>query len=164
MDFEQIKYSVEERIATITLNRPDMLNAWTPIMMDELIRAMNLADKDDDVRVVIVTGSGRAFCAGADLSGDGLRIARKDGKAPSQRRDTAGQVALRIFDMKKPVIAAINGHAVGVGITMTLAMDIRFVAEEATKIGFILTKGDLSRRGAAPISFLKLLESPGPPN
>ena len=157
MDFEQIKYSVEERIATITLNRPDMLNAWTPIMMDELIRAMNLADKDDDVRVVIVTGSGRAFCAGADLSGDGLRIARKDGKAPSQRRDTAGQVALRIFDMKKPVIAAINGHAVGVGITMTLAMDIRFVAEEATKIGFIFNKRGLVPEGCSTYFLPKII-------
>jgi len=145
MDFEQIRYSVEERIATITLDRPDRLNAWTPIMMDELIRAMDLADRDDDVRVVIVTGSGRAFCAGADLSGDGLSTVGKDGQTPSKHRDTAGQVTLRIFDMKKPVIAAINGHAVGVGITMTLAMDIRFVAKEATKIGFIF-----NRRGLVP--------------
>ena len=157
MDFEQIEYSVEERIATITLNRPDRLNAWTQIMMDELIRAMNLADSDDDVRVVIVTGAGRAFCAGADLSGDGLRIAGKEGKAPPKRRDTAGQVTLRIFDMKKPVIAAINGHAVGVGITMTLAMDIRFVAEEATKIGFIFNKRGLVPEGCSTYFLPKIV-------
>ncbi len=153
MDFKQIKYSVEERIATITLNRPDKLNAWTPVMMDELIQAMNLADSDDDVRVVIVTGSGRAFCAGADLSGDGLRIAG----APSKHRDTAGQVTLRIFDMKKPVIAAINGHAVGVGITMTLAMDICFVAKEATKIGFIFNKRGLVPEGCSTYFLPKIV-------
>lgn len=157
MDFKQIKYSVEERIATITLNRPDKLNAWTSVMMDELIQAMNLADSDDDVRVVIVTGSGRAFCAGADLSGDGLRIAGKDGEAPLKHRDTAGQVTLRIFDMKKPVIAAINGHAVGVGITMTLAMDIRFVAKEATKIGFIFNKRGLVPEGCSTYFLPKIV-------
>ena len=95
---------------------------------------VNLADNDDDVRVVIVTGAGRAFCAGADLSGGGFGLSGREGDPSSVPRDTAGQATLKIFDMKKPVIAAINGHAVGVGITMTLAMDIRFVAEEATKI------------------------------
>ena len=149
MDFEQIKYEVEDRIATITLNRPDNLNAWTIIMMRELIQAMDLADNDDDVRVVIVTGAGRAFCAGADLSGGGFGVSGRDGDTSSVPRDTAGQATLKIFDMKKPVIAAINGHAVGVGITMTLAMDIRFVAEEATKIGFVFDKRGIVPEGCS---------------
>ena len=116
MNFEQIKYEVEDRIATITLNRPDNLNAWTIIMMRELIQGMDLADNDDDVRIVIVTGAGRAFCAGADLSGGGFGVSGRDGDTSSVPRDTAGQATLRIFDMKKPVIAVINGHAVGVAL------------------------------------------------
>ena len=141
MDFEQIRYDVDDRIAMITLNRPQSLNAWTPIMMAEVIRALDLADSDDTVRVVVFTGAGRAFCAGADLSSGGFNLAGQTGP----HRDTAGQATLRIFDMKKPVIAAINGHAVGVGITMTMAMDIRIASEEATKIGFVF-----NRRGIVP--------------
>ena len=145
MDFDQILYEVDGRIATITLNRPDNLNAWTATMMGELIQAMDLADNDDNVRTVIVTGAGRAFCAGADLSDGGFSVSGKVVKSPLKHRDTAGQAALRIFDMKKPVIAAINGPAVGVGITVTLAMDVRIASEAATKIGFVF-----NRRGIVP--------------
>jgi enoyl-CoA hydratase/carnithine racemase len=144
MDFEQILYEVDDRIATITLNRPDRLNAWTIVMMSELIEAFDRANRDDGVRVVIVTGSGRAFCAGADLDPQGMvdRIkALKPGEVP---RDTAGQLTLKIYECGKPVIAAINGPAVGVGITMTLPMDIR-LASDASKIGFVF-----NRRGMVP--------------
>jgi enoyl-CoA hydratase/carnithine racemase len=145
MDFEQITYEVADGVLTITLNRPDRLNAFTSTMGRELIAAFNAADADDDVRVVIVTGAGRGFCAGADLGGGGetfdWREVQTDDAVP---RDTGGTVVLRIFDSKKPVIAAINGPAVGVGVTMTLPMDIRLVAEDA-KLGFVFV-----RRGIVP--------------
>lgn len=143
MDFEQIQYEVKDRILTITLNRPDKLNAFTPVMMKDLIEAFDQADKDDDVRVIIVTGSGRGFCAGADLSSGGEAFDRS-GRDPEEYRDTGGQVTLKIFESKKPVIAAINGPAVGIGITMTLPMDIRIASEKA-KIGFVF-----ARRGLVP--------------
>jgi enoyl-CoA hydratase/carnithine racemase len=144
MEFEHITYAVEDRIATITLNRPEMMNAWTTTMMDNILAALDLADDDDDVRVVIFTGAGKAYCAGADLSGGGFsRVG--DAGGPLFIRDTAGQVTLRLFNMKKAVIGAINGAAVGVGITMTMAMDIRIASEAATKIGFIF-----NRRGVVP--------------
>jgi enoyl-CoA hydratase/carnithine racemase len=121
------------------------MNAFTPTMLGELIEAFDSADADDDVRVVVVTGAGRAFCAGADLEKGGetfdWRARQHSDEIP---RDGGGQVTLRIFDSTKPVIAAINGAAVGVGITMTLPMDIRLVAEGA-KIGFVFT-----RRGIVP--------------
>jgi enoyl-CoA hydratase/carnithine racemase len=145
MAFEQIRYDITERIATITLYRPDQLNAWTPVMMREVIEALDAADEDDGVRAVIVTGAGRAFCAGADLSSGGFRLSGKAEDRPAVHRDTAGQVTLRIFDMKKPLIAAINGPAVGVGMTMTLAMDIRIAADDVTKMGFVF-----NRRGIVP--------------
>jgi enoyl-CoA hydratase/carnithine racemase len=145
MDFKEIEYAVEDRILTITLNRPDRLNAWTETMRDELIEAVDRADADDQVRVVIVTGAGRGFCAGADLERGGStfdwRSHEGDGDVP---RDGGGQLSLRIFDSKKPVIAAINGPAVGVGITMTLPMDIR-LASDTAKMGFVFT-----RRGIVP--------------
>lgn len=144
MKYEQIIYAVEDRIATITLNRPDALNAWTPVMMDEILRALDEADNDDAVRVVIVTGAGRAYCAGADLNAGGFNNpADPEGSNPF--RDSAGQVTLRLFNMKKPVIGAVNGNAVGVGITMTMAMDIRIASESAKKIGFVF-----DRRGVVP--------------
>jgi enoyl-CoA hydratase/carnithine racemase len=121
------------------------MNAFTPTMLEELLAAFDRADADDDVRVVVVTGAGRAFCAGADLEGGGETFdasARQHGDEP--HRDGGGRVTLRIFDSTKPVIAAINGAAVGVGITMTLPMDIRLAAEGA-KIGFVFT-----RRGIVP--------------
>src|ERR671931_1920550 len=145
MNFEEIRYEVADRVLTITLNRPDRLNAFTSRMGRELIEAFDRADADDDVRAVIVSGEGRGFCAGADLGGGGRTFDWRDRQAVDEiPRDGGGQVALRIFDLKKPVIAAINGPAVGVGITMTLPMDIR-LAIEGAKIGFVFT-----RRGIVP--------------
>jgi len=145
MDFEQIIYNIEDRVAIITLNRPEKLNAWTPKMMEEILQALDRADKDDSVRVVIFTGTGRAYCAGADLSAGGFRLTGSSAREQKVHRDTAGQVTLRMFNMKKPIIGAINGHAVGVGITMTTAMDVRIASAAATKIGFVF-----NRRGIVP--------------
>jgi enoyl-CoA hydratase/carnithine racemase len=145
MSFEEIRYEVDDHVLTITLNRPERLNAFTPTMGRELIEAFDRADADDDVRAIIVTGEGRGFCAGADLGGGGNTFDWRDRQAADEiPRDGGGQVTLRIYDLTKPVIAAINGPAVGVGITMTLPMDIRLVAEGA-KIGFVFT-----RRGIVP--------------
>ncbi|MEA2330733.1 MAG: hypothetical protein QOH58_871 [Thermoleophilaceae bacterium] len=146
MSFQEIRYEVSDGVLTITLDRPDRLNAFTHTMQHELIGAFDRSDADDDVRAVVVTGAGRAFCAGADLGGGGSTFdwrERESGAEPVPR-DGGGQVSLRIFDSLKPVIAAINGPAVGVGITMTLPMDIR-VAAEGAKIGFVFT-----RRGIVP--------------
>jgi enoyl-CoA hydratase/carnithine racemase len=145
MDFEEIRYEVADHVLTITLNRPERLNAFTPRMGHELIEAFEQADVDDEVRVVIVTGEGRGFCAGADLGGGGGTFDWRDRQTEDEiPRDLGGRVSLRIFESSKPVIAAINGPAVGVGITMTLPMDIRLAAEEA-KIGFVF-----ARRGIVP--------------
>jgi enoyl-CoA hydratase/carnithine racemase len=159
MAYEQIKYEVEDNILTITLNRPDKMNAFTHVMMDELIAAFDAADADDNVRAIIVTGAGRAFCAGADLSEGGAtfdRAARSDRKTAPLRpngevewsdeavRDGGGRVTLRIFKSLKPVIGAINGAAVGIGVTMQLAMDIRLASTEA-RFGFVF-----ARRGIVP--------------
>jgi enoyl-CoA hydratase/carnithine racemase len=145
MEFQDIRYEIADRVLTITLDRPDRLNAFTPTMGRELIEAFDRADADDDVRVIVVTGAGRGFCAGADLGAGGSTFDRRERQADGELpRDGGGQVALRIFSSTKPVIAAINGPAVGVGITMTLPMDIRLAAEEA-KVGFVFT-----RRGIVP--------------
>jgi enoyl-CoA hydratase/carnithine racemase len=141
MNFEQINYRVDERILTITLNRPERMNACTARMYDELIEAFDRADADDDVKAIIVTGAGRAFCAGADLErGADTWSARSELTDLSKQQryigNGGGRVTRRIFDCSKPVIAAINGAAVGVGITMTLAMDIR-LAVKGAKIGFV---------------------------
>jgi enoyl-CoA hydratase/carnithine racemase len=145
MEFEQITTDVDQGVLTITLNRPDRLNAWTATMGNELIAAFDAADADDDVRVIIVTGAGRGFCSGADLAGGGgtfdYRQRESEGPIP---RDGGGRFTLRVFESTKPVIAAINGPAVGVGATMTLPMDIRLAAEEA-RIGFVF-----ARRGIVP--------------
>jgi enoyl-CoA hydratase/carnithine racemase len=145
-DFEQIRYDVSDHVATVTLHRPDQLNAFTGRMMHELIEAFDRADADDDVRAVIVTGAGRAFCAGADLSAGGDTFAKGGGvQTPGGvPRDGGGMVSLRIFESKKPVIGAINGAAVGVGVTMTLPMDIR-IASTAARFGFVF-----ARRGIVP--------------
>ena len=145
MDFEQITTDVAERILTITLNRPDRLNAWTATMGEELIKAFDRADADDEVRAIIVTGAGRAYCAGADLGGGGETFdARERALAGSVPRDNGGQFTLRVFASTKPVIAAINGPAVGVGATMTLPMDVRLAADDA-RMGFVF-----ARRGIVP--------------
>jgi enoyl-CoA hydratase/carnithine racemase len=145
MDHEQITTELADGVLTITLNRPDRLNAWTQTMGHELISALDDADRDDDVRAVIVTGAGRGFCAGADLGGGEAtfdwRERESSGPAP---RDGGGQFTLRAFECTKPMIAAINGPAVGVGLTMTLPMDIRVAADDA-RFGFVFT-----RRGIVP--------------
>jgi len=150
--FETLLYSVEEGIATITLNRPDKLNAFNTQMMKDLIAAFDETDGDDNVRAVIVTGSGRAFCAGADLSAgaqtfDYDKRSAEDNDARTRdgvQRDGGGLLTLRIFDSLKPVISACNGAAVGVGVTMQLAMDIR-LASDTARYGFVF-----ARRGINP--------------
>lgn len=147
MDFQEILYAVDGPVATITLNRPDKMNAFTNRMLKEMIAAFDTTDADDAVRAVIVTGAGRAFCAGADLSGGGETFAKGGSDVAARSgvvRDGGGLVALRIFESKKPVIGAINGAAVGVGVTMTLPMDIR-LASEGAKFGFVFAK-----RGIVP--------------
>jgi enoyl-CoA hydratase/carnithine racemase len=148
MELTQTRYEVENGVATVTLHRPEQLNAFTHTMRKELVDIFAAADQDDSVRVVVVKGAGKAFCAGADLSAGGSAFDRTVQEsrevAISEHRDGGGQVALAIFRCRKPVIAAINGHAVGVGITMTLPMDMRIVSEEA-RIGFVFT-----RRGVVP--------------
>ena len=144
MGYEQIDYDVEDRILTLTLKRPEKLNAYTPAMQRELLDAIDRADRDDGVRVVIVTGAGRAFCAGADLSGGGDTFDSSGLHGPEEHRDGGGLLTLRIFESKKPFIAAINGPAVGVGITMTLPMDVRIASTNA-RMGFVF-----ARRGIVP--------------
>ena len=147
MDTDQhIRYDVADRVATITLDRPDSLNAFTRLMRDQLIASFGRADADDDVRAVIVTGAGRAFCAGADLSAGTSTFdpAKREDAGLEGRRDGGGRVSLRIFESKKPVIAAVNGPAVGIGVTMTLPMDIR-IASRAARFGFVF-----ARRGIVP--------------
>ena len=142
---EHITTELADGVFTITLNRPDRLNAWTGTMARELHAALDRADADDDVRAVIFTGAGRAFCAGADLergSETFTKLGHED--ADTVPRDNGGQLTLRIFECRKPVIAAINGPAVGIGATMTLPMDVR-LASEAARIGFVFV-----RRGIVP--------------
>jgi enoyl-CoA hydratase/carnithine racemase len=147
MEYTQILYGVEDNIATITLNRPDRMNAFTGTMMYELVDAFDQIDADDDVRAVIMTGAGRGFCAGADLGGGGETFSRGGSDIQTPQgvpRDGGGIVSLRIFECTKPVIGAINGAAVGVGVTMTLPMDIRLASDQA-KFGFVF-----ARRGIVP--------------
>jgi enoyl-CoA hydratase/carnithine racemase len=151
--FETLLYDIADGIATITLNRPDKLNAFNSQMMLDLIAAFDATDADDAVKVVIITGAGRGFCAGADLSGGGGQTfdyaalgdaARNEAMVGDVYRDGGGRVTLRIYDSLKPVIAAVNGPAVGIGVTMQLAMDIRIASDNA-RFGFVF-----SRRGIAP--------------
>ncbi len=160
MTYTEIKYEVADKIATLTLHRPEKLNAFTATMMAEMIDAFDRADADDDVRVVIVTGAGRGFCAGADLSAGAKTFdydTRSDrpekagaGRGPDinwsdeRIRDGGGRLTLRIFESKKPVIGAINGAAVGIGVTMQLPMDIR-IASDTARFGFVF-----ARRGIVP--------------
>jgi enoyl-CoA hydratase/carnithine racemase len=150
-DYRTLDYSVEDRILTLTLDRPDQLNSFTLTMAEELVRAFERADRDDGVAAVVVTGRGRAFCAGMDLSADGnvfgldesmrptnddMRSRLEDPEILTGVRDTGGLVSLAVFRCSKPVIGAINGAAVGIGATMTLPMDVR-LASEAARIGFV---------------------------
>ena len=148
MEYSEILYDVTESIATVTLHRPDRMNAFTGTMMREMIDAFDRIDADDDVRAVIVTGSGdRAFCAGADLAAGGATFAKGGSDVQTEvgvPRDGGGLLTLRIFESTKPVIGAINGAAVGVGSTMTLPMDIR-LASDTARFGFVF-----SRRGIVP--------------
>ncbi len=149
---ETVLYSVEDGIATITLNRPEKLNAFTVRMRDEIIAVFDETDRDDAVRAVIITGAGRAFCAGADLSSGGKTFdyaSRSDAAREAMRvgdvyRDGGGVTTLRIFKSLKPVIGAVNGAAVGIGVTMQLPMDIRLASTEA-RFGFVF-----ARRGIVP--------------
>ncbi len=152
MDYEDIEYSVSDRIATITLDRPDRLNAFTTRMAREVIAACDEVDADPGVRAVVVTGRGRGYCAGADLGTGGGTFDRSSNEAAGhidlepdgRHRDEGGLVSLRFFALTKPVIAAINGPAVGVGITMSLPMDVR-LASTTAKFGFVF-----ARRGIVP--------------
>jgi enoyl-CoA hydratase/carnithine racemase len=143
MEFETLRYEVQDRILTLTLNRPERMNAFTGQMCEELLAAFDRADADDNVKVVIVTGEGKAFCAGSDLEKGSdtwknhtEHLARQAQTKERYVGDGGGRVTRRIFDFTKPVIAAINGPAVGVGLTMTLAMDIRLCVPNA-KLGFV---------------------------
>ena len=148
MSYSQILYEVEDRILTLTLNRPDRLNAFTQTMLEELVDALDRSDADDEIRAVIVTSAGRGFCAGADLGSGGNTFDARErtdrGPAQILRRDGGGLLTLRLYESRKPVIAAINGPAVGVGATMTLPMDLRLASEDA-RIGFVFC-----RRGLVP--------------
>jgi enoyl-CoA hydratase/carnithine racemase len=151
--FETLLYAVEDGVATLTLNRPEKMNAFTPRMRDDLIAAFDATDADDAVRAVIVTGAGRAFCAGADLASAGgstfdyesrRESSREENRVGDVYRDGGGMVTLRIFRSLKPVIGAINGPAVGIGMTMQLPMDIR-IASTSARFGFVF-----ARRGITP--------------
>jgi enoyl-CoA hydratase/carnithine racemase len=146
MDYSTILYDLEDSVLLITLNRPEILNAFNRDMMAEMIDALDKADADDNVRAIIVTGAGRGFCAGADLSAGGntFNAEARDDRKDGLHRDGGGRVTLRIFECKKPIIAAINGAAVGIGATMTLPMDIRLCSTKA-KFGFVF-----ARRGIVP--------------
>ena len=151
--YETIELATDDRVATVTLDRPDRLNAFTVGMQRELCDAFDRIDEDDEIRAVVVTGRGRGFCAGADLGGGGDTFdtsaqsgdgAVSGGAEPARHRDEGGLLTLRIFRCTKPVIAAVNGPAVGVGVTMTLPMDIRLASTDA-KFGFVF-----ARRGIVP--------------
>ena len=147
MDYQQILYEVDGPLLYLTLNRPEKLNAFTKTMQEEVIDAYRRADDDDSVRAIIVTGAGRGFCAGADLSAGPStfdRTKREETVQAEDHRDGGGLVSLALYNLKKPVIAAINGPAVGVGATMTLPMDIRIASTQA-RMGFVF-----SRRGIVP--------------
>jgi enoyl-CoA hydratase/carnithine racemase len=162
--FETLLYSVEEGICTITLNRPDRLNAFNTQMMRDMIAAFDLTDADDAVRAVIVTGAGRGFCAGADLGAGGATFdysrssdpARQEARVGGVQRDGGGLLTLRIYDSLKPVIAAVNGPAVGVGVTMQLAMDFR-MASTAARYGFVFARRGINPEAASSWFLPKLV-------
>jgi enoyl-CoA hydratase/carnithine racemase len=137
MDYEQILYDIDGDVLIITLDRPERMNAFTYRMRDELLDALDRADADDAIRSVIITGAGRAFCAGADLSSGTVIFAADD---PSvEWRDGGGMVTIRMFNLKKPIVCAINGAGVGIGATLCLAADVR-IASATAKFGFVFTR------------------------
>lgn len=144
MNYEQILYEVEDGILTLTLNRPEKLNAFTAKMLEEMVDALDHADMDDEVRSIIITGSGRGFCAGADLSDSGGNTFNHESDGRGLHPDGGGVLTLRLFECLKPVICACNGPAVGIGATMQCAMDIR-LASDAARYGFVFSK-----RGIVP--------------
>lgn len=159
MHYNTIQYSVEAGILTLMLNRPEQMNAFTLEMSDELAAAFNRASDDDDVRVVVVTGAGKAFCAGMDLNSSGNVFGLNETAEPTLEqmqdpdnmpgvRDSGGKVTLAIYECKKPVIAAINGAAVGIGATMLCAMDIRLASAKA-RIGFVFGKIGIAPEGCS---------------
>lgn len=167
MDFTEIEYDVSDGVATIALNRPEKMNAGTARMVGELLQAIDAVDADDAVRAVVLTGRGKAFCAGADLSAgaetfdydrhpDADAIGGERVEDVAAPRDGAGLVTLRLFECKKPVISAVNGAAVGMGVTMTLATDIR-LASEAARFGFVFTKRGIAPEGASTWFLPKLV-------
>jgi len=142
--YETLLTELRDRVLTVTMNRPDRLNAFTEQMMFDWLTLLDAIDADDEVRAVIVTGAGRGFCAGADLGGGGKTFDASRVEQSNEHRDGGGRVTLRIFECKKPLIAAVNGAAVGVGATMTLPMDVRLASEDA-RFGFVF-----ARRGIVP--------------
>lgn len=144
MAYETLLTQIQDGVLTITLNRPDRLNAFNSQMLAELLQALDEADANDEVRVILFTGAGRAYCAGADLGGGGGTFDGGAEEGDAEHRDGGGLLTLRLFECRKPVIGAINGPAVGVGITMTLPMDIRIASDKA-RIGFVF-----ARRGIVP--------------
>lgn len=151
--YTTIRFEIDDRIATVTLDRPDRMNAWNDRLAGELSDAMRRCDEDDGIRAVVVTGAGRAFCAGLEMSGTGEGFARRERSEEEVGRDKwlrdrarerGGYAGFFPFEIRKPVFAAINGHAIGVGITYPMTCDVRFVAEDA-KIQFAFT-----RRGVVP--------------
>jgi enoyl-CoA hydratase/carnithine racemase len=144
MAYETLLTDLRDRVLTVTMNRPERLNAFTEKMMHEWLALLDEIDANDDVRAVVVTGAGRGFCAGADLGTGGGTFDASGIEKIDEHRDGGGRVTLRIFECKKPLIAAVNGPAVGVGATMTLPMDVRIASEEA-RFGFVF-----ARRGIVP--------------
>ncbi len=144
MAYETLRTELEDQVLTVTLHRPDRMNAFNSQMLSELLDLLDEIDRNDEIRVAIVTGSGRAFCAGADLGGGGASFDRSAEETPRAHRDGGGLLTLRIYECRKPVIAAVNGAAVGVGVTMTLPMDVRIASQKA-RFGFVF-----ARRGIVP--------------
>jgi len=144
MAYRTLLTDLDHGVLTVRLHRPERLNAFSPEMLGDLLDLLDEVDRNDAIRVAIVTGEGRAFCAGADLGGGGGTFDRSGEEADTDHRDGGGLATLRLFDCRKPIIAAINGPAVGVGVTMTLPMDVR-IASERARFGFVF-----ARRGIVP--------------
>ena len=148
MSYQQILFEVSDEVAVVTLNRPDRLNAWTPLMAAEIIAALQKVDEDDSIKVSILTGAGRGFCAGMDLSAGGSTFEasaqQEAGGGQSESAIPGGSIIRSLLELKKPIIVAVNGPTVGVGVTMILPMDIRIAAESA-RFGMVFV-----RRGVIP--------------